>query len=149
MCHFAPTLQLSQLNQVAVCSTSCWQANDSEGHREVIKMTIVPQSSSVSCTVHTKAVHSTSIFVRSTGCSRQIYTFCNSTHTHKKCFQKHKDFPRINLRWVIRDVFIQCKIIKYVLFSQNTTVLAKVVHGVSTLSTTCFGLYIGHRQVCI
>jgi len=39
------------------------------------------------------------------------------------------------------------KIIKYVLISQNTTVLAKVVHGVSKLSTTCFGLYIGHHQM--
>ena len=41
------------------------------------------------------------------------------------------------------------KIITYVLISQNTTVSAKVVQGVPIVSTTCFGLYIGHRQVCI
>jgi len=36
-----------------------------------------------------------------------------------------------------------------ILISQNTTVLTKVVHGVPTISTTCFGLYIGHYQVNI
>jgi hypothetical protein len=35
----------------------------------------------------------------------------------------------------------------YVLISQNTTILAQMVHKVSTMSTTCFGLYIGHGQV--
>jgi len=39
------------------------------------------------------------------------------------------------------------RIIKYVLISQNTTVLAKILHRVSTVSTTCFGFYIGHRHV--
>jgi len=43
----------------------------------------------------------------------------------------------------------QYKIIKCVLIGQNTTVLAKMVHRVSKVSTTCFGLYIDHRQVCI
>jgi len=39
------------------------------------------------------------------------------------------------------------KITKYVLIGQNATILAIVVYEVSTVSTTCFGLYIGHRQV--
>jgi hypothetical protein len=38
---------------------------------------------------------------------------------------------------------------KIYLISQNTTVLTKVVHAVSTVSTTYFGLYIGHHQVSI
>jgi hypothetical protein len=46
-----------------------------------------------------------------------------------------------------KNKIIKCKLIKCVLISQNTTVLAQMVHRVSTVSATCFGLYIGHRQV--
>jgi len=46
-----------------------------------------------------------------------------------------------------KNKIIKRKIIKCVLISQNTTVLAQMVHRVPTVSTTCLGLYIGHRQV--
>jgi hypothetical protein len=38
---------------------------------------------------------------------------------------------------------------KICIISQNTTVLTQVVYAVSTVSATCFGLYIGHHQVSI
>jgi hypothetical protein len=55
----------------------------------------------------------------------------------------------LNITSNSRFIILLIKIQNIICISQNTTVLTKVIRAVSTVSTACFGLYIGHRQTGI
>ena len=65
---------------------------------------------------------------------------CIPKTSHSKPVSVTQTTPKDESNWAVHILFTE-----YI--HQNTTELAKMVHRVSTVSTTCFGLYIDHRQV--
>ena len=63
---------------------------------------------------------------------------CIPKTSHSKPVSVTQTTPKDESNWAVHILFTE-----YI--HQNTTELAKMVHRVSTVSTTCFGLYIDHQ----